>query len=221
MITERSPQTWHWQGHPVRLVDGASIALPDTPDNQEVYPQPSSQQAGLGFPLCRPVGMICLGRGAVLNAAIGPCRGKGSDEQPLLRSILATLAAGDILLGDAYYATYFLLCALQAQGVDGVFEQQGARRRSTDFRLCLVLGSWRFKSPVNRHRRRASVGIQNLCLEDLVSVECQRTTVLTNLSTHGQNGRPTGIPHGRVSDQQQGLAHRVLVGVATVRATAV
>jgi hypothetical protein len=26
------------------------------------------------------------------------------------------------------------LCALQAKGVDGVFGQQGARRRSTDFR---------------------------------------------------------------------------------------
>jgi IS4 transposase len=33
-----------------------------------------------------------------------------------------------------------LLCALQAKGVDGVFEQQGARRRSTDFRRGQRLG---------------------------------------------------------------------------------
>jgi hypothetical protein len=71
---------------------------------------------------------------------MGPCRGKGSDEQTLLRSILDTLEAGDILLGDAFYATYFLLCALQAKGVDGVFEQQGARRRNTDFRRGQRLG---------------------------------------------------------------------------------
>lgn len=45
-----------------------------------------------------------------------------------------------VRLVDAYYATYFLLCALQASGVDGVFEQQGARRRSTDFRLGQRLG---------------------------------------------------------------------------------
>jgi IS4 transposase len=32
------------------------------------------------------------------------------------------------------------LCALQAKGVDGVFEQQGARRRSTDFRRGQQLG---------------------------------------------------------------------------------
>ncbi len=140
MITEHTPNRWHWQGRPVRLVDGATVTLPDTQDNQEVYPQPSSQQAGLGFPLCRLVGIICLASGAVLNSAMGPCQGKGSDEQSLLRSMLDTLESGDILLGDAFYATYFLLCALQKRGIDGVFEQQGARRRSTDFRRGQRLG---------------------------------------------------------------------------------
>lgn len=140
-MTERTPDSWHWQGRPVRLVDGATVALPDTEDNQDAYPQPRSQQPGLGFPLCRLVGIVCLASGAVLDAAMGPCRGKGSDEQTLLRSLLDTLEAGDILLGDAFYATYFLLCALQSKGVDGVFEQQGARRRSTDFRRGKHLGA--------------------------------------------------------------------------------
>jgi hypothetical protein len=80
----------------VRLVYGATIALPDTADNQAVYPQPDSQQPGLGFPVCRPVGITCLARGALLNAAMGPCQGKGSDEQSLLRSILGTLDSGDL-----------------------------------------------------------------------------------------------------------------------------
>ena len=30
--------------------------------------------------------------------------------------------------------TYFLFCALRVRGHEAVFEQQGARRRSTDFR---------------------------------------------------------------------------------------
>jgi hypothetical protein len=140
-MAERTPQTWHWRGRAVRLVDGATVALPDTPDNQELYPQPGSQQPGLGFPLCRLVGIICLASGVVLNSAMGPCQGKGSDEQSLLRSILDTLACGDILLGDAFYATYFLLCALRERGVDGVFEQQGSRRRRTDFRRGQRLGA--------------------------------------------------------------------------------
>lgn len=140
MMAERTPDAWHWRGRPVRLVDGATVALPDTADNQDDYPQPRSQQPGLGFPLCRLVGIVCLASGAVLDAAMGPCRGKGSDEQSLLRTMLETLKTGDILLGDAFYATYFLLCALQKKGVDGVFEQHGARRRSTDFRRGRRLG---------------------------------------------------------------------------------
>ena len=140
LMAQHTPDAWHWQGRPVRLVDGTTVSLPDTQANQEAYPQPSSQQPGLGFPQFRLVGIHCLGSGAILNAAMGPCKGKGSDEQSLLRSILDTLESGDILLGDAFYATYFLLCALQARGVDGVFEQLGARRRSTDFRRGQKLG---------------------------------------------------------------------------------
>lgn len=133
--------SWHWQGHPVRLVDGTTVAMPDTPANQAVYPQPRSQRPGLGFPLARLVGLICLGSGAVLDAASGGYRGKGNDEQTLLRSLLDRLKTGDLLLGDAYYASYFLLCALRERGIEAVFEQQGSRRRSTDFRRGVRLGS--------------------------------------------------------------------------------
>jgi len=141
LMTEHTPMDWRWQGRPVRLVDGATVTLADTPTNQEVYPQPGSQAPGLGFPQARIVALICLACGGVLNAAMGPCLGKGSDEQSLLRSQLDTLQRDDILLGDALYATYFLICELNARGVDGVFEQHGARRRSTDFRRGQTLGS--------------------------------------------------------------------------------
>ncbi len=124
----------------MRLVDGATVTLADTEENQAEYPQPASQKAGLGFPQCRLVALLCLGSGALLDAASGPCEGKGSDEQSLLRSMLETLRADDIVLGDAYYATYFLLCELLRRGVDGVFEQYGARKRSTDFRKGEKLG---------------------------------------------------------------------------------
>jgi len=131
---------WHWQGRPVRLVDGTTVSMPDTQANQASYPQSRSQKPGLGYPLCRMAGIICLGSGVLLDAAIGRYRGKGADEQSLLRSMLDTLKSGDILLGDAFYATYFMLCELQQRGVDAVFEQYGARKRSTDFRCGERLG---------------------------------------------------------------------------------
>jgi len=107
LIAQKAPHAWHWKGRPVRLVDGTTVPMPDTAANQEIYPQPRSQKPGIGFPICRLVGLICLGSGAVLNAAIGRYKGKGGDEQSLLRTMLDSLQAGDILLGDAYYASYF------------------------------------------------------------------------------------------------------------------
>lgn len=139
-VSAQAAPAWHWRGRPVRLVDGTTLTMPDTAANQAAYPQPRSQALGLGFPLCRMVGVVCLGSGALLNAAIGRYQGKGGDEQSLLRSILETLERGDVLVGDALYATYFLLCALCERGVDAVFEQHGARARSTDFRCGQRLG---------------------------------------------------------------------------------
>lgn len=139
-VTAQALPAWHWRNRPVRLVDGTTVTLPDTPSNQRAYPQSHNQKPGLGFPLCRLVGLVCLGSGALLNAATSPYQGKGNDEQSLLRSILDTLERNSILVGDAYYATYFLLCALRERGIDGVFEQHGTRRRSTDFRRGRRLG---------------------------------------------------------------------------------
>ncbi len=133
IIAEGAASWWQWRGRPVRLVDGATVTLADTEENQAAYPQPDSQKAGLGFPVCRVVGLLCLGSGALLDCAMGPCKGKGSDEQSLLREILDSLDSDDILLGDAFYATYFLLWELMRSGADGLFEQHGARKRSTDF----------------------------------------------------------------------------------------
>jgi hypothetical protein len=140
IVADGTASWWHWRGRQVRLVDGATVTLADTEENQAAYPQSSSQKVGLGFPMCRLVVLLCLGSGALLDAATGPCEGKGSDEQSLLRSMLDTLQGDDILLGDAFYATYFLLCELVHRGVDGLFEQYGARKRSTDFRKGEKLG---------------------------------------------------------------------------------
>jgi len=92
--------------------------MPDTASNQAKYPQPKGQKAGLGFPICRLVGITCLSSGALLNAAVGHFKGKGGDEQTLLRSLQDSFMPGDLLLGDAYFPTYFFIADMQSKGVD-------------------------------------------------------------------------------------------------------
>ena len=57
-----------------------AVLMPDTPANQEQYPQPSSQQSGLGFPIARLVGVVSLSSGAVVDYALGAYQGKRTGE---------------------------------------------------------------------------------------------------------------------------------------------
>jgi hypothetical protein len=195
-------------GQPVRLVDGTTVSMPDTAANQGAYPQSRGQKVGLGFPLCRVVGIVCLSSGAVLDAALGRFRGKGGDEQTLLKSMLDTLKTGDILLGDAYYATYFLLCELQRRGVDGVFEQYGARRRSTDFRLGQSLGSEDHLIELKKTERRPPCRRCGQHQRPEQHRQQRRTPWLhlrRQWSAHGHRcfGQPVLHPHHRQSHHRQ------------------
>ena len=63
-------------GRPVKMVDGATVSMPDTPENQEEYPQPDTQKPGLGFPVARLVALISLSSGAVMDLALVPYQRK-------------------------------------------------------------------------------------------------------------------------------------------------
>ena len=124
----------------IYLVDGTTFALPDSVKNQEKYPQQSTQKAGLGFPICRALGIFCLESGAAVNAQIAPYKGKGADEHTMLRASLDTFKKGDLVIGDAIYSSYWLLSHLQHKGVDGIFGQNGGRAKKADFRTGKKIG---------------------------------------------------------------------------------
>src|ERR1700682_1205259 len=66
-----APAAWQWHGRPVRLVDGSTSRLPDTPENQRAYPQPKTQKPGLGLPVL-PLGVVVSSATAgVLGFAYG------------------------------------------------------------------------------------------------------------------------------------------------------
>jgi Transposase DDE domain len=139
LLCSHSCAGWRWRGRTVKLADGTGISMQDTPENQARYPQPCSQAEGVGSPLMRLSGVICLSTGAVLEVATGPHSGKGSSELGLFRQLENTFCAGDVMLADALYCNYFLIARLQALGVDFLFEQHGSRL--TDFRRGKRLGA--------------------------------------------------------------------------------
>ena len=50
----------------------------------------------MDFPLARLVEVISLVNGALLGAALGPCRGKGTGEHGLFRDLYEVFMAGDL-----------------------------------------------------------------------------------------------------------------------------
>ena len=131
-------QEWLWHGRHVHLVDGTTVSMPDTPQNQEAYPQPPMQQKGLGFPIARLVVLLSLATGMLTDMALGPYTGKETGETALLRQLLNGFAPGDILLGDRYFCSYFMIALLMARGVD--FVTRIHQRRETDLQRGQRLG---------------------------------------------------------------------------------
>jgi hypothetical protein len=79
------PSAWRWRDREVKLVDGTTVSMPDTAQNQARFPQSREQKPGLGFPLARVVAIVSLSCGAVLEWAVGGLRGQadGRDSAPV------------------------------------------------------------------------------------------------------------------------------------------
>jgi len=121
------PQAWKWNGHNVFIADGSHVSMPDTPQNQEAYPQPVVQQEGIGFPLARLAVLLSLATGACHDLAIAPYAGKGTGETTLLRQMYGSLSPGDVLVADALFDNYFLIWELRELGIDIVARVQAER----------------------------------------------------------------------------------------------
>lgn len=137
-IHQKAKESWLFHGRSVKIIDGSSVVMPDTPKNQAAYPQPNSQAPGLGFPIARILVVFSLAVGTVLDAALGPYQGKETSELALLRQIIDRFQTGDIALADRFFCSYWVIAALQARGVDVVVRLH--QRRAADFRRGRRLG---------------------------------------------------------------------------------
>jgi putative transposase len=135
---DQVPQHWLWKKRHVKLVDGTTVSMPDTPSNQTDYPQSSSQRPGVGFPIARMVVLFSLATAMLSGMELGPYTGKETGETALLRQLFERLRPGDILLADRYYCSYFMIALLSELGIDFVVRLHQCRM--TDFRYGDRLG---------------------------------------------------------------------------------
>ena len=124
-------------GRAVKIVDGTGLSMPDTPENQALWPQSGEQAPGCGFPALKLVGLFSLSSGAFLESVSG---NKHVHESTLFRGMWGKLQRGDILLADRGFSSYAAIAGLQQQrGVDSVMRLH--QMRKADFRSGRRLGA--------------------------------------------------------------------------------
>jgi hypothetical protein len=131
----------HLGGLLVVAVDGTTVSVYDSPANAAAFGKPGTGkkrrrraaggQAGTGpgpargddadrdetaNPQLRLVTLVACGTRALLDAAFGPVRGRGTGEQPLARGLPGSLRPGMLLLADRNFYGYDLWRAAAGTG---------------------------------------------------------------------------------------------------------
>ena len=103
-----------WCGHVAKALDGSSVQLPDTPENQELYPQPSCQKEGCGFPIMKISGLLNLSHGGWEQWVTSD---RFHHDMGHVADIEAYLGPDEVLVADRPYCSYELMARLREKGV--------------------------------------------------------------------------------------------------------
>jgi hypothetical protein len=113
-----------WFGRAVKVVDGSGVSMPDTPANQERWPQPAGAKPGCSFPVMRVVALFCLATGALIGLSHGSLR---VHERTLFRSLWDLFDPGDVVLADRGFCGFAEILLLHRRGVDSVMRNHQRR----------------------------------------------------------------------------------------------
>jgi Transposase DDE domain len=109
--------TGRWLGHRVFVADGSSVSMPDVPELQEHFGQPSNQSPGCGFPVAHLLALFHVGTGRLTEIRTAPwC----THDLSGVARLPPRLGRDDVLRGDRGFCSVADLALLAARGVHGV-----------------------------------------------------------------------------------------------------
>lgn len=123
-LEEKVTQENLWCGRNVKVIDGSTVSMPDTVENQKEYPQPSSQKLGCGFPIAKIGVVFSLATGAAVALCIDVLN---THDIKLARNLYSFLKPNDVLLGDRAFCAYADMVSLKELGCDAVFRKHQSR----------------------------------------------------------------------------------------------
>lgn len=124
-LTRQTPRDWLWHGRIVKAIDGSSVQLPDTPENQRAYPQPPTQREGCGFPVMEFGGLINLCNGAWEQLVLSSM---DFGDHTLLDAAMEHIDPGDVLVTDRAFGSYEMMARIARRGAAMVARLHQARK---------------------------------------------------------------------------------------------
>jgi hypothetical protein len=107
-----------WRGHRTFYVDGTGFSMPDTKELREHFGQSGAQRAGCGFPVAHLLAMFDAATGLLVKMMAAPLR---THDLAQVANFHPELGPGDVLVGDAAFASYVHLALLFQAKLHGVF----------------------------------------------------------------------------------------------------
>jgi hypothetical protein len=96
-------ETGRWRGHRTWTLDGSSFSMPDTPDLQGHFGQPSAQAKGCGFPVAHVLALFHAGTGLLLRVIASPL---GTHDMRHAATMHPELQEDDVLIADRGFASF-------------------------------------------------------------------------------------------------------------------
>lgn len=134
-LEEKVTQEHLWCGRNILVIDGSTVSMPDTVENQKEYPQPSTQKDGCGFPIAK-IGVIFS---LVTGAAVALCIDVlNTHDIKLARKLYSFLKPNDVLVGDRAFCAYADMFTIKKFNCDAVFRKH--QSRTTNIRKGKIVG---------------------------------------------------------------------------------
>ena len=114
IIFDRSAEAWaepaadtdRWRGLSVWGMDGTTLNVPDTPDNEEAFGLPGTGRGRPGYPQVRLVALMALRSHLLRGVSFGPYRGKETGEQALAEKLRPMIPEDSLTIYDKGFLNY-------------------------------------------------------------------------------------------------------------------
>jgi hypothetical protein len=119
-IFSRTAEKWahaeadkdRWRGLALYGMDGTTLRVPDTEENRETFGLPGTGSGQAGYPQVRFMGLMALRSHLLAEVVFGPCLGKKTGEQTLVRDLWPIVPDNSLVIVDRGLINYGLFYGL-------------------------------------------------------------------------------------------------------------